>query len=128
MLQYRKSNFSYVFCLNCIFVIDATVKHILNRCFLKCVVSAVTTAAHKHFFYKIESNLHYTRFITLAVVPKRGNEWRGATPRRIAPGHRSFEETLQWWQAVGYKASDSTGLRIEHQIFRIDSNIINTTL
>ena len=29
------------------------------------------------FFYKIESNLQYTRFITFAVVQKRGNEWRG---------------------------------------------------
>ena len=46
------------------------------------------------FFYKIESNLHYTRFITFAVVQKRGNEWRGPTPRLIAPGQRSYEETL----------------------------------
>ena len=37
------------------------------------------------FFYKMESNLHYTRFITFAVVQKRGNEWRGPTPRLIAP-------------------------------------------
>ena len=50
----------------------------------------------QNFFYKIESNFHYTGFITLAVVPKRGNEWRGSTPR-LAPGQRSSEETLQWW-------------------------------
>ena len=39
-------------------------------------------AAH-NFFFQIESNLQYTgtRFITLAVVPKRGNEWQGPTPR-----------------------------------------------
>ena len=80
------------------------------------------------FFCKIESNLHYTRFITLAVVPKRGNEWRGPTPRLIAPGQRRSEETLQRWRAVGYSASDSTGLGIERQIFRIDSDIFNTTL
>ena len=80
------------------------------------------------FFYKIALNLHYTRFITIAVVPKRGNEWRGPTPRLIAPGQRSSEETLQRWRAVGYSASDSTGLGIELQIFRIDSDIFNTTL
>ena len=86
-------------------------------------------AAHKHFFNKIESNLrYYTRFITLAVVPKRGNEWRGPTPRLIAPGQHISEETLQRWRAVGYSASDSTGLGIEPQIFRIDSDIFNTTL
>ena len=113
MQQYRKSNFSEMFCLNCIFVIDATVKLLIRRSFLKCGVSAVTMAAHKHFFNKIESNLHYTRFITLAVVPKRGNEWRGPTPRLIAPGQRRSGETLQWWRAVGYRASDSTGLGIE---------------
>ena len=79
MQQYQKTNFSDVFCLNCIFVIDATMKHLISRSFLKCGVSAVTMAAHKHFFNKIESNLHYTRFIDLAVVPKRGNEWRGPT-------------------------------------------------
>ena len=89
-------------------------------------MSAVTMAAHKHFFYKIESNLHYTRFI-LPVVPKRGNEWQGPTPRLIAPGQRSSEETLQRWRAVGYGASDLIGLRIEPQIFRIDRDIFNTT-
>ena len=80
------------------------------------------------FFSKIESNLHYTRFITLALVPKRGNEWRGPTPRLIAPGQRSSEETSQRWRAVGYSASDSNGLGIEPQIFRIESDIFSTTL
>ena len=78
------------------------------------------------FLYKIESNLHYTRFI-LAVVPKRNSEWRGSTPRLIAPGQRSSEEMLQQWRAVGYSAPDLTDLEIEPQIFRIDSNIFNTT-
>ena len=128
MQQYRKSNFSDMFCLNCIFVMDATVKHFIKRSFLECGASAVTMAALKHFFNKIESNLCYTRFITLAVVPKRGSEWRGPTPLLITPVQHSSEETLQQWQAVGYSASDSTGLGIEPQIFRVDSDIFNTTL
>ena len=36
-----------VFCLNCIFVINAAVKQLLSRNFLNCDVSAVTTAARK---------------------------------------------------------------------------------
>ena len=47
MQQYRKSNVSHVFCLNCTFVIDATVKHLTSRSFVKCGVSAIITAAHK---------------------------------------------------------------------------------
>ena len=130
MLQYLESNFSDVFCLNCIFVIDATVKHLISRSFFKCGVSAVAMAAHKHFLNKIESNLRYARFITLAVVPKRGDEWRRPTPRlrSIAPGQHSSEKTLQWWRAVGHSVSNSTSLGIEPQIFCIDSDIFNTTL
>ena len=92
------------------------------------LVSALNYGCTQTFFYKIESNLHYTRFITLPVVPKRGNEWRGPTPQLIAPWQRSFEETLQRWRAVGQSGSDSTGLGIELQIFRIDSDIFITTL
>ena len=40
----RKSNFSVVFCLKCIFVIDVAVKQLTSRSFLKCGVSAVTMA------------------------------------------------------------------------------------
>ena len=48
MHQYRYSNFSDTFCLNCIFVIDAAVKQqLVSRSFLKYDVSAVTMAAHK---------------------------------------------------------------------------------
>ena len=65
MQQYRYSNFSDVFCLSCIFVIDAAVKQLVSRSFLKYGVFAVglTTAAHKIFSKK--SNLHCrsTRFI-----------------------------------------------------------------
>ena len=80
---------------------------------------------------QISHLFHYTRFIirpTLAAVPKRGNEWRGSTLRLIAPGQCSSEETLLRWRAVGFSASDSTGLGIEPQILRIDSDIFNTTL
>ena len=51
-------------------------------------------AAHKHFFIKLNQIFNYTRFITFAVVQKRGNEWRGPTPRLIAPGQRSYEENV----------------------------------
>ena len=49
-------NFSDVLFLNCIFVIDAAVKQLISRSFLKCGVSAET--AHKKIFKKIKSNLH----------------------------------------------------------------------
>ena len=62
MQQYRYFNFSDVFCLNYIFVIDAAVKQLVSRSFLKYGASAVTMAAHKS---KKKSNLHCrpTRFI-----------------------------------------------------------------
>ena len=41
------SNFSDVFCLNCIFVIHVAMKHWVSRSFLKYGVSAVTMAARK---------------------------------------------------------------------------------
>ena len=47
MQQYRYFNFSNVFCLNYIFIIDAAVKQLVSRSFLKCGASAVTMAAHK---------------------------------------------------------------------------------
>ena len=52
MQPYRYSNFSHVFFLNCIFVIDAAVKQLvgLSRSFLKYGVSAVTMAAHNLSF------------------------------------------------------------------------------
>ena len=80
MQQYWKSNFSDVFCLNCIFFIDAAaaVKQLVSRSFLKHGVSAVAMAAQKFFF---KSNLYCTPFIKLAAVPKYGSEWRGPTPR-----------------------------------------------
>ena len=59
MQQYRYFNFSDVFRLNYIFVIDAAVKQLVSRSFLKYGVSAVTIvtmAAHK-IFYKIKSSL-----------------------------------------------------------------------
>ena len=56
MQQYRYSNFSDVFRLNYSFVIDAAVKQLVSRSFLKYGVSAVTMAAHK-IFEKIKSSL-----------------------------------------------------------------------
>ena len=71
MQQYRRSNFSDVFCLNCIFVIGAAAeKQLVSTSFLKWGVSAVAMAAHKLFFLnQIESFLysfHYTRCSTEA--------------------------------------------------------------
>ena len=45
-----------------------------------------------------------------------------ARPRGLAPGQRSSKET-QRWQAVGYAVSDLTGLGIESQTLRTDSEI-----
>ena len=36
------------------------------------------------FFFSIKSNLDYTRFIKFVVVPKRGSELQGPTPRLSA--------------------------------------------
>ena len=47
MQQYQYFNFFDVFCLNYIFVIDAAVKQLVSRSFLKYGASAVTTTAHK---------------------------------------------------------------------------------
>ena len=78
MQQYRYSNFSDVFFLNCVFVIDAAVKQLVSRSFLKYDVSVVTMAARKVFF----SNQTFTvcLLVSLGVVPKRGSEWQGQTP------------------------------------------------
>ena len=75
----------------------------------------------QYLLIKIESNLHCTRLIKLAVVPKRGSEWRGPTSRLYA-------RTTQRWRAVGYSVLDLTGLGIEPQTFRIDSDIFHTAL
>ena len=47
MQQYRYSNFSDVFCLNCSFVIDAAVRRLVSGGSLKYEESAVSMAAHK---------------------------------------------------------------------------------
>ena len=46
-----------------------------------------------------------------------------ARPRGSAPGQRSSKETSQRLRAVGCTVSDLTGLVIESQTFRIDSEI-----
>ena len=55
-----------------------------NPAYATGYVAAVTMVAPKNCFKKISLNLHYICFITLAVVPKRGNEWRDPTPRLSA--------------------------------------------
>ena len=47
---------------------------------MRCICS--NHGSTQNFFRKIESNLHCTRFITLAVVglPKRGNKRQDPTP------------------------------------------------
>ena len=67
------------------------VKQLVSRSFHKHGVSAVAMAAHKFFFSKIKINLYCTRFIKLAVVPKRGSESEMETGRvdRHRSGHRS---------------------------------------
>ena len=79
MQQYRYSNFSDVFCLNCSFVIDAAAKQLVSGSSLKYEESAVTMAALKKIFFK--SILRSNRFIKLAVVLQSRTEWRGPTPR-----------------------------------------------
>ena len=68
-----------MFCLNCIFVIDAAVKQLISRSFLKCGVSAVNMAAHNFFFklnqiFILGDSFHYD------CTEAYGNERRGPTP------------------------------------------------
>ena len=63
MPQYRYSNFSDVFCLNCIFAIDDVVKQLVSRSFLKYGLSAVTMAARKNYFFKL--NQIFTVLVSL---------------------------------------------------------------
>ena len=50
----------------------------------------------------------------------------GVRPRVQAQGQHRSEETSQRWRAVGYAVSDLTGLGIEPQVHRINSDIFNT--
>ena len=112
MQQFRKSNFSDVFCLNCMFVIDATVKHLISRSFLKCGVFAVTMAAHNNFLKKL--NQIFISLLSLHLLYYRNVvATGGARPLGLAPGQRRSEETSQRWRTVGYSVSDLTGLGIE---------------
>ena len=123
MQQCRYSNFSDVFCLNCNFVIDAAVKQLVSGSFLKYGASAVTMVAHKIFL----KNQIFTALVSLnsycSVVASGG-----ARPRGLTSGQRIYKQTSQRWRAVGYSVSDLTGLEIEPQTFRIDSDIFNTAL
>ena len=105
----------------CIFVIDVAVKQLRSRSFLKCGVSAVTMAA-RNFFFK--SNQILIILVSLnSLLYRNVVASGGARPRGLAPGQRSSKETSQRLRAVGYTVSDLTGLGIESQTFRIDSEI-----
>ena len=127
MQQYRYFNFSGVFCLNYIFIIDAAVKQLVSRSFLKYSASAVTNSRTQIFFKK--SNLHCrpTRFIN-SLQYRRVVASGESRPGGLAPGQHSSKESSQWRRAVGYTVSDLTCLGIEPQTFRIDSDIFNTAL
>ena len=70
MQQYRYFNFFDVFCLNCIFVIDAAVKQVVSRSFFKYGLSAVTTAAHKNF-----KNQIFTVGLLVLLTPCSTKAW-----------------------------------------------------
>ena len=121
-----------MFCLNCIFDIDAAaVKQLVSRSFLKYGVSAVAMAAHIFFF---KPNQIFTVLVSLNSLQCRSMVASGGVrPGVLALGQHRSEETSQRWRAVGYTVSDLTGelnpnLGNEPQPFRIDSDICNTTL
>ena len=115
-----------MFCLNCIFVIDAAaVRQLVRRSFLKYGVSAVAMSAHIFFFF----NQIFTVLVSLNSLQCRSVVASGGVrPRGLALELHRSEETSQRWRSVGYTVSDFTGLGIQPQIFRIDSDIFNTTL
>ena len=49
---------------------------------MRCICSNYSCS--QNFLLKIKSNLGYIRFIKFVVVPKRGSEWQGSTPRLSA--------------------------------------------
>ena len=74
------------------------------------------------FFFLIKSNLDYTRSLN-SLLYRNVVASGGARSRDLAPGQRSSKETSLRWRAVGYTVSDLTGLGMESQTFRIDSEI-----
>ena len=69
MQQYRYSNFSHVFCLNCIFVIDAAVKQLVSRSFLKyirCICSNCGSTQIKNQIFTVGLLVSLTRGSTEA--------------------------------------------------------------
>ena len=115
-----------MFCLNCIFVIDAAaaVKQLVSRSFLKYGVSAVAMVAHKFFSNQIFTVLLSINSLQYGSMVASGR----VRPRVLALGQHRSEETSQRCRAVDYTVPDLTGLGIEPQIFRIDGDICNTTL
>ena len=86
MQRYWQSNFSDVFCMNCIFVIDAAaVKQLVSRSFLKYSVSAVAMSAHNFLF---KSNQIFTVLVSLNLLQYRSMVASGGVrPRVLALGN-----------------------------------------
>ena len=78
-------------------------------------------AAHKFFFKS--NQILITLVLLNSLLYRNVVASGGARPRGLAPGQRSSKETSQRLRAVGYTVSDLTGLGIESQTFRIDSEI-----
>ena len=78
-------------------------------------------AALNFFFFK--SNQILIVLVSLNLLYRNVVANGGARPRGLARGQRSSKETSQQLRAVGYTVSDLTGLGIESQTFRIDSEI-----
>ena len=77
-------------------------------------------AAHK---LKKKNQILIT-FVSLNLLSYRNVVASGrARPRGLAPGQRNSKETSLRLRADGYTVSDLTGLGIESQTFRIDSEI-----
>ena len=80
-------------------------------------------AAHTQFFF-FKSNQILIILVPLISLWYRNVVASGrARPQGLAPGQRSSKETSQRLRAVGYTVSDLTGLGIESQTFRIDSEM-----
>ena len=60
-------------------------------------------------------------------MPKRVTSG-GVYLRGLAPGRRSFKETLQRWRAVGDTGSDSTDPGFESKTSCTESNVLKTEL
>ena len=88
---------------------------------MRCICSNYGCTQVCYFF---KSNQILIILVSLNLLLYRNVVASGrARPRGLAPRQRSSKETSQRLRAVGYTVSDLTGLGIESQTFRIDSEI-----